>query len=93
VLKALAAGVPLVVAPFGRDQPDNAARVVYASAGLRVRKNASVAALQQAISRVVNDDRYHAAAGRMAKLLAAERDDGLVVDELERAATARRSWC
>ena len=27
VIKALAAGVPLVVAPLGRDQPDNAARV------------------------------------------------------------------
>src|SRR5487761_644578 len=93
VLKALAAGVPLVVAPIGRDQPDNAARVVHAGAGLRVRRNASVAALQAAISRVVSDDRYHAAAGRMAKLLAAERDEGLVVDELERAATSRRSWC
>jgi UDP:flavonoid glycosyltransferase YjiC (YdhE family) len=93
VLKALAAGVPLVVAPFGRDQADNAARVVYAGAGLRVRKSASVATLQRAISRVVSDDRYRAAAGRMAKLLAAERDDGLVVDELERAATSRRSWC
>ncbi len=30
VIKALAAGVPLVVAPLGRDQPDNAARVVRA---------------------------------------------------------------
>jgi UDP:flavonoid glycosyltransferase YjiC (YdhE family) len=28
VLKALAAGVPLVIAPLGRDQPDNAARVI-----------------------------------------------------------------
>ena len=30
VIKTLAAGVPLVVAPLGRDQPDNAARVVRA---------------------------------------------------------------
>jgi hypothetical protein len=45
VIKALAAGVPLVVAPLGRDQPDIAARVVHAEAGLRVRKNASTAAL------------------------------------------------
>ncbi|MGH3204263.1 MAG: hypothetical protein ACRDP5_19760 [Streptosporangiaceae bacterium] len=34
VIKALAAGVPLVVAPLGRDQPDNAARVIHAGAGL-----------------------------------------------------------
>ena len=40
VIKALAAGVPLVVAPLGRDQPDNAARVVRAGAGLRVSRKA-----------------------------------------------------
>ena len=38
VIKALTAGVPLVVAPLGRDQPDNAARVVHAGAGLRLSK-------------------------------------------------------
>jgi UDP:flavonoid glycosyltransferase YjiC (YdhE family) len=87
VIKALAAGVPLVVAPLGRDQPDIAARVVHAGAGLRVRKNASTAALQAAIGRVLDDDRYRASARRMAAVLAAERDDGLAVDELERVAT------
>jgi hypothetical protein len=90
VLKALAARVPLVVAPLGRDQPDIAARVVHAGAGLRVRKDASTAALQAAIGRVLDDDRYRAGARRMAAVLAAERDDGLAVDELERAATRTR---
>jgi len=87
VIKALAAGVPLVIAPLGRDQPDNAARVVHAGAGLRVRKNASARTMQEAIKRILDDDRYKAAAGRMAALLAAERDDGLVIDEIERVAT------
>ena len=86
VMKALAAGVPLVVVPLGRDQPDNAARVVQAGAGLRVRKNASAATLREAIGRVLDDDRYRAGAGRMAAQLARERDEGLVVDELERVA-------
>lgn len=85
VIKALAAGVPLVVAPLGRDQPDNAARVVYAGAGLRVSKKASVPALRDAIGRVLDEPRYRAAARRMAATLAAERDESLVVDELERA--------
>jgi MGT family glycosyltransferase len=87
VIKALAAGVPLVVAPLGRDQPDIAARVVHAGAGMRVPKNASTATLQAAIGRVLDDDRYRASARRMAAVLAAERDDGLAVDELERVAT------
>jgi MGT family glycosyltransferase len=86
VMKALSAGVPLVVVPLGRDQPDNAARVAYAGAGVRLRKNASVRALRLATARVIDDSRYRAAAGRIASRLAAERDDGLVVDELEQIA-------
>jgi MGT family glycosyltransferase len=86
VIKALAAGVPLVVAPLGRDQPDNAARVVHAGAGLRVSRRANVADLQKALGRVLDEPRFRAAARRMAATLAAERDDGLVVDELERTA-------
>jgi MGT family glycosyltransferase len=91
VLKALIAGVPLVVVPLGRDQPDNAARVVYAGAGIRLRKNASVSALRAAATRAIKDPRYRAAAERMASQLAAERDDNLVVDELERVAAGAQA--
>jgi len=86
VIKTLGAGVPLVVAPLGRDQPDNAARVVHAGAGLRVSRKASVADLSKALGRVLDEPRFRAAARRMAATLAAERNDGLVVDELERTA-------
>ena len=91
VLKALIAGVPLVVVPLGRDQPDNAARVVHAGAGIRLRRNASVGALSAAIARAIKDPRYRAAAERMACQLAADRDDNLVVDELERVAAAAQA--
>jgi MGT family glycosyltransferase len=91
VLKALIAGVPLVVVPLGRDQPDNAARVVHAGAGTRLRKKASVSALRAATARVIEDPRYRAAAGRMASRLAAERDDNLAVDELEHVAAGARA--
>jgi len=90
VMKALIAGVPLVVVPLGRDQPDNAARVVYAGAGTRLRKNASVSALRAAVAQVIDDPGYRAAAGRIADRLAAERDDSLVVDELEHMAVGAR---
>ena len=86
VLKTLTAGVPLVLVPLGRDQPDNAARVVYAGAGIRLRKNATVSALRAAIGRVTEDPRYHAAARHMAARLAAERDDNRAVDQLEQVA-------
>jgi UDP:flavonoid glycosyltransferase YjiC (YdhE family) len=86
VMKALIAGVPLVVVPLGRDQPDNAGRVVYAGAGTRLRKNATASALRTAVSRVTDDPRYRAAARHMAARLASERDDNRVVDELEQVA-------
>jgi UDP:flavonoid glycosyltransferase YjiC (YdhE family) len=84
--QGLAAGVPQLVMPMGFDQPDNAARVVHAGAGIRLPKNASASALRGAISRVIDDPRYRAAAAAMAARLADERDDNLVVDELERVA-------
>jgi UDP:flavonoid glycosyltransferase YjiC (YdhE family) len=90
VVKALAAGVPLVIAPLGRDRPDNAARVIRAGAGLRVRRTADIATLQRAIGRVLDDHRFQDAAQHMAQILAAERDDELVIDELERAAAEPR---
>jgi len=86
VMKALIAGVPLILVPLGRDQPDNAARVVYAGAGVRLRKNTSADALRAAISRVIADPNYRAAAQRMAARLAAERDDNRAIDELEQVA-------
>ena len=89
VMKALIAGVPLIVVPMGRDQPDNAARVVHAGAGIRLPKNASVSALGAAIGRVTAEPRYRAAARHMAAQLAAERDDNRVVDELEQVAARR----
>jgi MGT family glycosyltransferase len=86
VMKALIAGVPLIVVPLGRDQPDNAGRVVHAGAGIRLRKNATASALRTAVSRVTEDPRYRAAARRMAARLASERDDNRAVAELEQVA-------
>jgi len=87
---ALRSGRPQLLTPAGFDQPDNAARVIRAGAGLRVRRTADITTLQRAIGQVLDDHRYRDAAGHMAEILAAERDDELVVDELERAAAEPR---
>src|SRR5689334_5666062 len=47
----------------------------HAGAGLRVSNNASVRALREVISRVVDEHGYRAGARRMAAALAAERED------------------
>ncbi|MET0911237.1 MAG: glycosyltransferase, partial [Ilumatobacteraceae bacterium] len=58
VVKALAAGVPLVVMPHGRDQGDNAARVEAREAGVKVSRNAKPPAIARAISKVLHDATY-----------------------------------
>jgi MGT family glycosyltransferase len=81
---ALAEGVPLVCVPDGRDQPDNAVRVVLAGAGVRVRKSASPAKLRRVIARALANPSLERRAGAVAEALA--RSDGAlaVTEALER---------
>lgn len=64
---ALAHGVPLVCIPHGRDQGDNAARVVVAGAGLRVSRRASARRMRSTILRALNDDSMRREADRLAR--------------------------
>ena len=50
VLKALAAGVPVVAMPLGRDQLDNAARVAHHGAGLRLKPKGGPDAIAAALA-------------------------------------------
>ncbi|HYF27910.1 MAG TPA: glycosyltransferase [Baekduia sp.] len=82
-LKALAAGVPVVGVPLGRDQHDIAARVVHAGAGERVDPTAGPEAIAAAVRRVLATDSYREAAERLAAAIAEETATDRVVDELE----------
>lgn len=86
VMAALTHGVPLVCVPVGRDQHDNAARVVAVGAGVRVRRR-DAAAVAAAINRVLGDHRYRLVAERMAGILRLEPSAHGAVDEIEAAAT------
>jgi MGT family glycosyltransferase len=72
VTRALAAGVPLVCIPMGRDQHDVAARVVHAGAGVRLRANAKPAAIRSAVERVIRERGFRAAAGRLGASITAD---------------------
>jgi MGT family glycosyltransferase len=69
VIKALAAGVPLVCLPQGRDQKDNAARVRHLGVGVSIGKRATEQSIQAAVNTVLSDDRYRNAALRFAARL------------------------
>ena len=61
VIKALAAGVPIVCIPQGRDQKDNSARVQRLGAGIRLGKRASPTAIAGAVREVLGKGQYRAA--------------------------------
>ncbi|MFB9517439.1 glycosyltransferase [Streptomyces purpureus] len=66
---ALAHGVPLVVAPRSEENPDVAARVAWAGAGVVLgRRSVSEAGLRDAVTTVLNDERYR----RRARALSGE---------------------
>jgi MGT family glycosyltransferase len=83
VIRALAAGVPLLVLPLGRDQGDNAARVVHAGAGERLPSGASTARIRRAVARMLEDEGTLAGARAMAAAMARERAGDRAIEELE----------
>jgi len=83
-MRALAAGVPLVCMPMGRDQNDTAARVVERGCGVRIKPTASSAAIRKAVLRVL-EPRYAEGARRMRDAIAREAkqiDPATVLEEL-----------
>jgi MGT family glycosyltransferase len=82
-LKSLAAGVPMVCIPMGRDQDDTAARVVHHGAGIRLSPNASAGTIRAAVTKVLGREEYRAAAGKLATAITDERESSTLAAELE----------
>lgn len=72
VLKALAASVPLVCMPLGRDQKDNTVRVLRIGAGVRVSKGERPAGIAASVRWVRDQPAYRRAAQELAATLAHE---------------------
>ncbi len=83
VVRALAAGVPLVILPHGRDQADNARRVTARHAGLTVKRTARPARIARAVRQVLGDPTFRSDAARLGAALRADASRELVVAELE----------
>jgi UDP:flavonoid glycosyltransferase YjiC (YdhE family) len=72
VMKALAAGVPMVCMPMGRDQKDNTARVLRLGAGIEISKRAKPIRIATAVAEVLGREQYAAATRQFAAVLARE---------------------
>lgn len=74
--QALRAGRPMLVVPYGWDQPDNAARVERIRVGLHVPRNVyTVKSATDALQRLLSDSRFAVRAAEIGKRL--REEDGL----------------
>lgn len=89
-MKALAAGVPLVCIPMGRDQNDTAARVVHHGAGVRLSSKTTVKQIRGAVTEVLRHDRFADSARRLASAMAEEERSVDIAGELEAMAMGTR---
>jgi MGT family glycosyltransferase len=87
-MRALAHRVPLLCMPMGRDQNDNAARVVERGAGLELPPAASADEIREALHDLLNEPSFRTAARRLGDAVASEAAASSVIDELEACARA-----
>jgi len=74
---ALAAGVPLVMAPWGNDQPDVAARVTRVGAGIDLRRRTPAPQqIADAVRRALTDPALRTASARIRSEMAQHPDGG-----------------
>ncbi len=83
VVRALGAGVPVMVVPIGRDQPDNAARVVHHDVGVSVSRRLSADKFAAAIRDTLADPSLQAQARGMAVRMAREQGCTRAVEALQ----------
>ncbi len=90
VTRALVNGMPLLVIPMGRDQADNAARVVGRGAGLSLSDSATEEEIASAVGRLIAEPTFKAAAERLGKAIAPDLASPVFVTEMEAIATRRQ---
>ena len=83
VSRALLHGLPLLVMPMGRDQGDIAARVEACGVGLILAPTAAETEIGAAISRLIEEPQFRAAARRLGDIITAEVNETRLVSELE----------
>ena len=83
VVRALAAGVPMVVLPHGRDQADNARRITSRGAGIALRRSAKPTKIATAVQRLLDTPGYRTAAEHLGEAIRRDAASDTLVRELE----------
>ncbi|MEJ0019307.1 MAG: glycosyltransferase [Acetobacteraceae bacterium] len=82
-MRALAHGRPILCLPMGRDQNDNAARIVARGAGLRLAPDADAASIRAALTALEAELCFTVAASHLGAAIATAEPDNALVEELE----------
>jgi MGT family glycosyltransferase len=90
VSRALWHGLPLLVMPMGRDQDDIALRVEVHGAGLILPPTASETEIAAALSRLIGEPHFRAAARRLRDSIASEIKAAHLVGEMEEIVESRQ---
>ena len=90
-MRALAHRLPILIMPMGRDQNDNAARLVHHGAGLSLSPDAPVEAIRAALHRLVTEPSFAAAARQLGDHVAEDAASPTVVNELLASAERGRA--
>jgi UDP:flavonoid glycosyltransferase YjiC (YdhE family) len=77
-----------MIIPHGRDQGDNAIRVVARGAGLMLPASAPVEELQQTIGRLLEEPSFRSDSRRLGEAIAEEVRDSTLVEQIEGLAAA-----
>ena len=83
VMTALMKRLPLLVIPHGRDQGDNAVRIVHRGAGLSLGNRASKDEMRGAVRRLLDEPAFAEAARRLGDAIAEEVRLSCLIDEVE----------
>lgn len=83
VMRALSHHRPMLVIPHGRDQDENAVRVVEHGAGLRMTASSTVEEIRSALSLLITESAFTEAARRLGTAIAVEAESIDVIAEIE----------
>jgi len=92
VVKALAAGVPMVLLPHGRDQGDTAVRVTARGAGIALKRTADADTIAAAIRNVLQQPTYRAAAQQLGTEIRRDAAGATLLRELEDIPSKPEHW-
>ncbi|MFD2203352.1 glycosyltransferase [Shivajiella indica] len=86
IMRALSFGLPIICLPMGRDQKDNAAKVVHHGLGLKLSKKSSPKDITRAIHEILENPSYRSKAKKMGMAILEDCKAERGIMELEKLA-------